>query len=328
MVDHSVGGCAMKAWSVSSLSRMALAALVVGASPVTAAERMAAADVTLRAGPPQVPTYVRPVLSPAGARRAATFVVTYTGFSSAAKSAFQRAVRIWASQARVVSAVPITIAARFERLGAGILGSAGPNFFWRNFAGAPLANTWYVDAVANKLHGSQLDPAPDIVARFSSVFPNWHFGSGAAPAGKYDFTSVVLHEIGHGLGFLGAGNVSAGNRGTVRLGGVPIIYDRFTENGAGKALLTFTDNSTALSSQLRGGNLFFDSGPVRSANGGLRAKLYAPSTFQRGSSYSHLDEATYLAGNANSLMTPQLGQGETIRRPGAIALAVFDTLGW
>ncbi len=319
----------MKVCSVSSLSRMALAALVVSASPFTAmaAERMAAASVTLRAGPSQVPTYVRPELSGAAARRAATFVVTYTGFSSAAKSAFQRAVRIWASQARVVSAVPITIAARFERLGTGILGSAGPNFVWRNFAGAPVANTWYVDALANKLHGSQLNPAPDIVARFSSVFPNWHFGSGAAPAGKYDFTSVVLHEIGHGLGFLGAGNVS-GSQGTVRLSGTPIIYDRFTENGAGKALLTFADNSTALSSQLRSGNLFFDSALVRAGNGGLRAKIYAPSVFQPGSSYSHLDEATYLAGNANSLMTPQLGQGETIRSPGPITLAVFDTLGW
>ncbi|MFO1046922.1 MAG: hypothetical protein U1E52_03340 [Geminicoccaceae bacterium] len=263
----------------------------------------------------------------AGAPRVASFVVTYRGFSAAAKSAFQRAVDIWARQARIASSVPITINARFERLGSGILGSAGPNFIWRNFSGAPQRGTWYPDALANKLHGSQLDAGADILASFSSAFPNWHFGSGAAPAGKYDFTSVVLHEIGHGLGFLGAGDVSS-NRGTVRYSGMPFIYDRYTENRAGKLLLTFANNSTALSAQLRGGNLFFDSALVRSANGGLRARLYAPSNFEPGSSYSHLDEATFRAGNPNSLMTPQLGQGETIRSPGGITLAVFDTLGW
>lgn len=293
-----------------------------------AAEQIAAAKVALRAGPSQIPTYIEPELSRAGSPRVARFVVTYRGFSAAAKSAFQRAVDIWARQARIASSVPITIDARFERLGTGILGSAGPSLFHRDFPGAPRAGTWYVDALANKFRGSQLDPKPDIVARFSSAFPNWHFGTGAAPAGRYDFTSVVLHEIGHGLGFLGAGYVNSANQGTVKFGGYPVIYDRYTENAAGKSLLTFANNSTALSAQLRGGNLFFDSALVRSANGGLRAKLYAPSNFEPGSSYSHLDEATFRAGNPNSLMTPQLGQGETIRSPGGIALAVFDTLGW
>ncbi|MFO1155270.1 MAG: hypothetical protein U1E43_00140 [Rhodospirillales bacterium] len=118
--------------------------------------------------------------------------------------------------------MPITISARFQPLGANVLGQAGPNFFWHNFPGAPVAGAWYVDALANKHHRAQLDPSPDIVAQFNSSFPNWHFGSGPAPAGKYDFTSVVLHEIGHGLGFLGLGNVSAG-RGSVRALGAPSI---------------------------------------------------------------------------------------------------------
>lgn len=320
----------MKTRFVLSLSVMAFAGLAVNIpSPAAlAAEQVVAAEVALRAGPYQVPTSIAPEAPRAGTPRVTNFVVTYRGFSAAAKRAFQRAVDIWARQASIASPVPITIDARFERLGTGILGSAGPSLYHRDFPGAPRADTWYVDALANKLHGSQLMPKPDIVARFSSAFPNWHFGSGDAPAGKYDFTSVVLHEIGHGLGFLGAGFVNSANRGTVKFGGYPVSFDRYTENGAGKSLLTFADNSTALSAQLRGGSLFFDSALVRSANGGLRARLYAPSTFEPGSSYSHLDEATFRAGNPNSLMTPQLGQGETIRSPGKIALAIFDTLGW
>jgi hypothetical protein len=234
-------------------------------------------------------------------------------------------VNIWSRQ--VTSSVPITISAQFLPLGTGVLGQAAPTHIFRNFPGAPRAGTWYVDALANKHHGAQLDPSQDIVAQFSSNLPNWHYGSGPAPAGTYDFTSVVLHEIGHGLGFYGAGRVSSG-RGFVRLGGSPIIYDRFAENGPGAAMLTFADNSTALAAQLQSNNLFFDSARVRAANGNLRAKLFAPAVFQPGSSYSHLDEATYPRGNPNSLMTPQLGQGETIRSPDAITLAIFRTLGW
>jgi len=314
--------------NASSAVALTLAAAffaLFGTNPATAAEKKEAVPVPLVAGPQGPVTFIRPATPAVAQPEAATFVVTYTGFPAAAKTAFQRAVNIW--KGLVTSSVPITISAQFTPLGTGILGSAGPNFVWRDFSGAPVAGTWYVDALANKLHASQLDASPDIVARFSSNFPNWHYGSGPAPAGKYDFTSVVLHEIGHGLGFLGAGFVSGG-KGTVRISGLPIVYDRYTENNAGKALLTFADNSAALAAQLQGGNLYFDSAQVRAANGNLRARLYAPAVFQPGSTYSHLNEATYPAGNAHSLMTPQLGQGETIRSPGAITLAIFRTLGW
>ena len=81
-------------------------------------------------------------------------------------------------------------------------------------------------------------------------------------------------------------------------------------------MLSFADSSAALAAQLQSGNLFFDSPAVRA------------SPFQPGSSYSHLNEATYVRGSPNSLMTPQLGQGETIRSPGAITLAIFRSLGW
>lgn len=303
-----------------------LSGILAGAPRPAMAEAMAATLIPLQAGPGGMPSLVRaPEVEPSRAP-GATFVVSYSGFSSAARAAFQRAVDIWARQ--VASPVPITVQASFTPLGTNILGAAGPSFVWRNFPGAPRANTWYVDTLANKRAGHQLNAGPDIVARFSSNFPNWYFGAGAAPANSYDFTTVVLHELGHGLGFLGAGRTS-GSAGTVRLSGSPIIYDQFTENGAGTSLLTgFADGSAALGSQLRSNNLFFDSAQVRAANGGSTARLYAPATFQPGSSYSHLDEATYGRGNPNSLMTPILGRGETIRAPGPITLALFKTLGW
>jgi hypothetical protein len=314
----------IKLCRVAALALIAANFSTVTTGSAAAAERKEAVPVHLLAGPAGPVTFIRPAVPTVAQPEAATFLVTYTGFTAPARTAFQRAVNIWSGL--ITSSVPIRISARFAPLGTGVLGQAGPNFIWRDFPGA-VPGTWYADALANKLNAGQLDASADIVAQFSSNFPNWHYGSGPAPAGKYDFTSVVLHEIGHGLGFFGAGRVSGG-RGSVRVAGIPLIFDRFAENGAGKAMLSFTDNSPALAAQLQGGNLYFDSPQVRAANQNLRARLYAPAVFQSGSSYSHLNEATYPRGNPHSLMTPHLGQGETIRNPGAITLAIFRSSGW
>lgn len=284
------------------------------------------AQALVRVGTPlKVPSVVMDEAAAAVQAPTAQFTVTYVGFTPQAKAAFQRAVNIWSRQ--ITSSVPITVSASFEPLGTNVLGSAGPSHVWRDFTGAPQAGTWYVDALANKRHGSQLYGDADIVARFSSDFTNWHYGSGPAPTGQFDFTSVVLHELGHGVGFLGAGNV-AGTAGTVRYSGYPISYDRYTETSSGSSLLGFADNSTALGSALIGNAVVFDSRAVRAVTGERTAKLHAPSPWEPGSSYSHLSETAYPAGNPNSLMTPGVGAGETIRRPGAITKATLTTIGW
>ncbi len=324
--------------TVVGLAVLPLAFAGVGAAPAIGTDsatgpadrptsRPAAAAV-LRAAPGVANTFVRPDrhrVRPDG--RAATFQVTYSGFSAPARRAFQRAVDLWAP--RITSSVPITVSATFApAANPNNLGSAGSSFIWRDFTGAPKPGTWYVDAIANKRAGSNLDPSADIVANFNSSRSDWYFGrDGNPPAGRYDFVSVVMHEIGHGLGFLGAGRVT-GSNGTVRLGGFPYGYDRFTETGAGAKLLSMPDNSTQLGTALRSNNVVFDSPKVRNANGGQPARLYAPATWQQGSSYSHLNETTYPAGNANSLMTPFLSSAEAIHNPGAIVNAVFKSTGW
>ncbi len=77
-----------------------------------------------------------------------------------------------------------------------------------------MANTWYVQALANKLAGQDLDPdTSDINATFSSTFTNWYFGLDAnPPVGQFDFVTVVLHEITHGLGFLPLVDVLTGEK--------------------------------------------------------------------------------------------------------------------
>lgn len=280
-------------------------------------------------------TSVRPSARVLAGPTTAKFQVTYHGFSKQAKASFQRAVNYWSKT--MTSTVPIKVDATYKALGPGILGSAGPQYIWKNFPKAPK-NVFYVDALADKIAKKDVATlagvpgSPDIVANFSSAFDNWYFGTGNAPVGKYDFQSVVTHEIGHGLGFLGAGYVSNG-KGTVKFAdnnGVlsPSTYDRYTENAAGKKLTTYPNASSALAAQLQSNKVFFDSPLVRKANKNKPAKLFAPKPFQPGSSYSHFDDNTFKKGNKDSLMTPYLDDGETIRSAGPVTMALFKTTGW
>lgn len=298
---------------------------------------------TLVAAPGNAFTFIpAPTPAPSGGLRArstaSTISVTYVGFESfpQAQASFQAAVDIWASL--VSTPVPISVRAEFTSLAPNVLGSAGAQYVWRDFPGAPNAGTYYPDALADKLRGADAYPGQfDILASFNSSFGSWYFGTdGSTPAGAYDFESVVLHELGHGLGFLGAASVSSGS-GSIGLGGYPIAYDRFSVTQTGAPLLGFVNPSAELGTQLtsgynpsdpRGPGVYFSGPNAVAANGGLTPRLYTPTTWSPGSSYSHLDENTYPAGNPNSLMTPALSGAEAIHDPGSITLGIFTDIGW
>ncbi|TAK20502.1 MAG: hypothetical protein EPO26_18180 [Chloroflexota bacterium] len=261
--------------------------------------------------------------------QAATFIVNYdAGFqaNASARAAFQYAVDIWATQ--VTSSVPIVVTASFTALSSGVLGSAGADQLRRDFPNAPRANTWYPVALANKLRGADSDTTVgDITAQFSSA-ANWYYGlDGQTPSNQTDFVSVVLHELGHGLGFSGSGSIS-GSTASIGSSGFMEAYDYFVVTGSGVAVTTLSGNSAALSSAYQGGSLFWNGANAVAAAGGANPRMYAPSPWEDGSSYSHLDETTYAAGNANSLMTPAISRGEAIHSPGAITLGIFADLGW
>lgn len=71
---------------------------------------------------------------------------------------FQHAADIWGSI--LTSSVVITVEARFDpqfcTATSAVLGSAGPNTVEMDFAGAELADTWYVAALANAMAGVDL----------------------------------------------------------------------------------------------------------------------------------------------------------------------------
>lgn len=261
----------------------------------------------------------------------ANIEVTYNGFAGnpEAMAAFQYAVDIWESL--IVSPVTIRIDATFQPLAPGVLGSAGANFIWRNIPGGE-PNTWYGEALADKIYGEDLSGpgTPDIVANFSSTFA-WYYGrDGKAPPGTYDFVTVVLHEIGHGLGFFGSA-FATGDVGIYGFLGSPFVYDGFVQNKSKKTILEVDETdvfTNDLGSFLQSDNLFNNSEAAAKGNWYKLPKIYAPTTWRSGSSYSHWDESTFPNGTKNSMMTPFLNFQEAIHDPGPSTLGMFADHGW
>lgn len=271
-------------------------------------------------------------LSRGAGQAAAEFVVTYDGFPSQARAAFQAAVDVWAQH--VTSAVPIRIDASWTALATNLLGSAGP-FLVRNFPEAPVTGTWYPNPLADAIAGRDINPGgADIEANFNSDFDRWYLGTdGNVPVNQVELFTVVLHELGHGLGFIGSASVEiengTGTFGLPQASGIPFIYDRFTEDRQGRALLdqaVYPRPSTALGNVLQDA-VFFGGGTVEAAYG-APAPLWAPATWNAGSSYSHFDELVYPPDSADGLMTPLIAPGERKRSPGPLLCASLQDIGW
>lgn len=265
-----------------------------------------------------------------------TFIVTYDGFTPEAQKAFQQAVDIWATI--ISSPVPIRVHAIWHNIDSGntngtILGQASPYDFTRNFPGQQKAGTWYPIALAEKIAGQELNSVndPDVRAEFNSA-ANWYLGSGAPARNQFDFTSIVLHELCHGLGFTSSLSTTT-TSSTASWGydtGAPFILDQFIENGTGQRLINttlFPNPSAPLRQQMVSNNLFFNS-PASQMKGDEKPKLYAPTIYESGSSISHLDDNTYTSGNANSLMTSRASLREVVRDPGPLVKNMFADMGW
>ncbi|MBO6587152.1 MAG: choice-of-anchor D domain-containing protein [Gracilimonas sp.] len=255
-------------------------------------------------------------------------------------TAFEYAVNIWESH--ITSDVPIRIGANWTGLGEFTLGSAGPSQIIQIVQADPVA--WYAIAQASAItgvdyvaqsEGSGNEIEHDIIVNMNSEWDSWYYGTDAqTPDGLIDFVTVVLHELGHGLGFTGSVRVPEGT--TAQWGyGVPlrpIVYDVFVTDGTGVSILNesvYPNPSGQLYSAVTGqsNGLRFDGLYSVSSNNGGIVPLYAPFNWRGGSSYSHLDLDTF-TNTVNALMRPQIGRAFAIHSPGPVTCGIFRDMGW
>ncbi len=313
------------------------------------------------------------------ATRVSTFNIRFVdtpgnAWSPQAKAAFRAAADVW--ERSVESRVPIEVEATARSLGAGLLGGAGPFDFLRNEGRTPLPargeptaaqvrdDVFEPVALFNARTGRDALPPedgernPDIVADFNPNLAGLYLGTDARPpANQVDFRTVVLHEIGHGLGITGTATVE-GTRASVGVSDINgrtgvrsgVSFDQLTyatsaaqAGSGGTRVLSLPDGSRALRTALTGGRLYWAGQQALTAAGG-KVRLHAPSRcgeqgpprlcapgespFVEGSSYSHLDEEVYPRSTPQGLMTPYLEEGEAYVDPGQVTLGMLADMGY
>ncbi len=253
--------------------------------------------------------------------------------------AFQFAADIWGTV--LDSDVTILIDANFDPLScsptSGVVGAAGTNTVHRDFANAPLSNTWYHQALANSLAGVDLDPSnADMGATFNSDIddddPNcltgltWYLGLDGNAGNDIDLVDVVAHEIGHGIGFSTFVDNSTGGKFLNRND----VYMTNLEDHSRGQTWPQMNNNRRRQSATDTGDLHWVGANVVAASGGLSAGvhpsghvlMYAPNPLEQGSSVSHWDTTL----TPDELMEPFVAD-QPIQDPG-LALELMLDLGW
>ncbi|MCU0460678.1 MAG: T9SS type A sorting domain-containing protein [Bacteroidales bacterium] len=269
-----------------------------------------------------------------GKKGGASVDIYYTNFTAAAITSVERAASIL--EALLPDDVHITILATWENIStSGVLANSSAT----SYAPGRGIDAWkplavYPAALAEKIAGQKLneDAEGDMELHINSSV-NWYLGTdGKTPTLKYDLVTVALHEMIHGLGFFDSFYVESAT-GSYGVSSLPLIYDVFVENNSGQKLtnsILFPNPSSALKTQLTSGILYFKGPVVNAYLSGGRSRLYAPVTFEAGSSIAHLDEETYKPTDVNTdaLMTPFIGRGEAIHNPGKLTRAMLGDIGW
>lgn len=258
--------------------------------------------------------------------------------------AFQFAANIWG--ALLDSPVEVRVEARFDPLTctetSAILGQAGAVSVFRDFSGAPRQGTWYPVALASKLFGADLDPpnilnpnTNDIVALFNSSLGQtgcltgrpWYFGlDQTPPPTRFDFVTVLLHELGHGLGFQTFVNLATG----AKFLGFDDAYMVHLEDHSTGLLYPAMLNAQRVAASMNTGNLHWVGPRVVAKSTGLTAgralpsghvEMYAPNPQRPGSSVSHFS----ISLSPNEGMEPfYTGPNHSV----GLAAWLLDDIGW
>jgi len=252
------------------------------------------------------------------------FQVEFVNVPENAKSAFLYVVSIYENL--ISSDIPITVEVNWEAMGTNVLASTSPSSFYKNFTGARMSNVYYPVALAEKLAGKELNGSEsDIVCTFNKNI-SWYLGTdGNGPSTQYDFVTVALHELVHGLGFSGFFNVENGVGDLENTNHLPSIYDWYVYQNSLQVCDHdhFAAPSTQLKSALESGELSLQGNDGEEVEG-----VYAPKTWNDGSSIYHYNESGFEKGDANALMSPYIFKGEAIHYPGDKTLSILADLGW
>lgn len=248
--------------------------------------------------------------------------VNCTKFPDEAKSALQRATLIWSSY--ITSSIGVKMKACWSSVSLGSTLAITTTHSYFDNSSLLIPDTFYPTALYSAITG--VSRGENLAILFNGK-ANWYYKTDAKPGDKMDFLTTAVHELAHGLGFSGGVQYrgSSSYYGDTKKETYPNIYDTFLINKYGENTIDL--DHSPLGEALTSNALYFNGENANKNNGNKKVKLYAPSTWENGSSYSHLDDDTFGDGN-NRLMTTTLMQGDAIHDPGSVTVGIFRDLGW
>ncbi len=247
---------------------------------------------------------------------------------SGARTAFKKAADIWSTI--VYSPVTIYVEVRWEEMESGALGGTllWPYYLIRQHNILPVL--LYPVTIAEKIAGRDLNDKndPDVIITMNKDISWWYDTENEPPLDRYDFLTVSVHELTHGLGFDGGFFEDNERKGNYYFREYFIAFDYYFENSAGIKISDTTKYpipSIELQKQLTLPPIYFNS-PLTFNQTGKTPQMWVPRTWDPGSSLYHLDDK--YNNTKNALMTYSTAPGESIHDPGSLTLNMLYETGW
>src|SRR4051812_4881656 len=214
------------------------------------------------------------------------------------------------------SNITLRVDFKFKDLGnTGTLGQGGPaGFDIRNGIYFPQALFNFLNK--NDVAGGAISLSVEMNTNASIT---WFYNAATPPAGQYSWQNVIMHEVGHSMGFFDtvAQNGSYANAG-------PSIFETLATLGVGGTPLSSLDQA-ARAQAVISNNVFWSGQFGLAANNGQPIKLYSPNPYEEGSNYSHIDPSQAGIGG---LYYPSLADATFFAGPTKQELGIFHDVGW
>ena len=208
--------------------------------------------------------------------------------------------------AQLTSAQTVTIQASMPELfcdaSSALLGQAGTTTVHRDFAGAPLAATWYPAALSNTLNASDLNGAgmAEISTEFNSKLDSgdclggqtWYYGFDGNPGSDTDFVSVLMHELLHGFGVASFANAADGTLFNA-------MDDAYTVNLQDLSLGLFLTDALATDAQRM--TAFIDDGDLHWAGAAVASLATGQATAEKENAAAEAKLKIIIVGGQNCL---------------------------